>query len=357
MRKVKVGVVGCGGIANGKHMPSLKKCENVELVGFCDLVPERAEKALSDFGADGAKVYPTYRELVESAEIEVVHVCTPNSSHAEISIAALRAGKHVLCEKPMAHKIEDARAMVKAAKESGKKLSIGYQTRSTPEYQYARKLIKEGLLGNVYYCKAPAIRRRGVPTWGVFLDYEKQGGGPMIDIGTHSIDAMLYMIDNYDVHSVTGASFRKLADSCAKSNNARIWTSDEYQVEDSAFGFIRFRNGCVMHVETSWAINMAEVPYPLICGDKAGLDLHDGKVRVNGERFDALTLEEISPNNYSREHFGGETLSPVEYEARQWIKSIVDDTAPLVLPEQALVVSEIIDAIYRSAETGETVYF
>ena len=128
-RTVKVGIIGCGGIANGKHMPSLKKIENVQMVAFCDIIEERAEKAAKEFGVEGAKVYKDYKELLKDESIEVIHVCTPNRSHSFISIDAMEAGKHVMCEKPMAINYKEAKAMLEASQRTGKKLSIGYQSR------------------------------------------------------------------------------------------------------------------------------------------------------------------------------------------------------------------------------------
>ena len=124
-RTVKVGIIGCGGIANGKHMPSLKKLKNVELVAFCDIIQERAEKAAKEYGVEGAKVYTDYKELLKDEQIEVVHVCTPNRSHSFITIDSLEAGKNVMCEKPMAKTTKEAMDMIEAAKRTGKKLTIG----------------------------------------------------------------------------------------------------------------------------------------------------------------------------------------------------------------------------------------
>jgi predicted dehydrogenase len=358
MRTVKVGVIGCGGIANGKHMPSLQKVEGVEMVAFCDIIRERAEEAAKKFGVEGAQVFEDYHDLLAIKDIEVVHVCTPNSSHAPITIDALNAGKHVYCEKPMAKNYADAKKMVEAAKANGKKLSIGYQTRSRAEYQLARNLVASGMLGEIYYVKAKNLRRRGIPTWGVFMDYEKQGGGPMIDIGTHSIDSALFIIDNYDVASVTGVSYRKLGASCAETNNGRLFTEDEYQVEDSAMGFIRFKNGCSMFIEASWAINLEEGGSdPIIVGDKAGIQIKDGKVRVNGEKNGSLYVSEFTPNNYTRDLFKGTNYSDCDYDMQQWIYAVVNDATPLSPGEKAMVVSQIIEAIYTSAETGKTIYF
>ncbi|MBE3555356.1 MAG: Gfo/Idh/MocA family oxidoreductase, partial [Thermicanus sp.] len=196
MGKLRVGIIGCGGIAFGKHMPSLKKINEVEMVAFCDLVEERAKKAAEEFGAEGAKVFADYRELLKEP-LDVVHVCTPNASHGEITVAALESGKHVMCEKPMAKTSAEARKMIEAAKRTGKKLTIGYQNRFRPDSLYLHQVCERGDLGEIYFAKAHAIRRRAVPTWGVFLDEEQQGGGPLIDIGTHALDLTLWMMNNY----------------------------------------------------------------------------------------------------------------------------------------------------------------
>ncbi|MBE6696500.1 MAG: Gfo/Idh/MocA family oxidoreductase, partial [Ruminococcaceae bacterium] len=146
MRNVKVGIIGCGGIANGKHMPSLKQIAEVQMVAFCDIIPEKAEKAAKEFGTPNAKIYTDYKELLNDPEIEVVHVLTPNRSHADITIDALYAGKHVMCEKPMAKTAADAKRMLEAAKATGKLLTIGYQHRQKVSAQYAKQYIDEGSL-------------------------------------------------------------------------------------------------------------------------------------------------------------------------------------------------------------------
>ena len=187
-KKLRIGIIGCGGIANGKHMPSLKELDNVEMVAFCDIIEERAVKAAKDFGTEDAKVYTDYKELLKDETIDVCHVCTPNRSHGFITVDALEAGKHVMCEKPMAKTYEDAKKMLEAAKRTGKKLTIGYQNRQNNDNLYVKAAVEAGDLGEVYFAKAHAIRRRAVPTWGVFLNEYEQGGGPLIDIGTHALE-------------------------------------------------------------------------------------------------------------------------------------------------------------------------
>lgn len=165
-RVVRVGMIGCGGIANGKQMPSLAKVKEVEMVAFCDIVYDKAQKAAEEYGTEDAKVYTDYTELLKDPSIDVVHVCTPNKSHSYISIAAMEADKHVLCEKPMAKSAEEAREMVEVSKRTGKKLTIGYDNRYRNDSLYLKELVDQDELGEVYYAKAHAVRRRAVPTWG-----------------------------------------------------------------------------------------------------------------------------------------------------------------------------------------------
>ncbi|SME99097.1 Gfo/Idh/MocA family protein [Paenibacillus barengoltzii] len=357
MRTVKVGIIGCGLIANDKHMPSLAKVDNVQMVAFCDLIPERAEAAAKKFGTPDAKVFTNYKDLLALEEIEVVHVLTPNSSHASISIDALESGKHVMCEKPMAVTGAEAKAMYEAHLRSGKKLTVGYQSRSSAKSQLLKKMIQNGELGDIYFAKAVATRRRGVPTWGVFLDKEKQGGGPMIDIGTHSLDLILWLMDNYEPESVVGSVFHKLKHTENAANEWGSWDPNEFEVEDSAFGYVKFKNGATVIIETSWALNIADDSGNLVCGTKGGADFNNRKLRINGERDGSLFVNEIDVDPNARELFRGEKLTDFEYEAKQWIHSIVNDTEPLVKPREAMIVSQILEAVYQSAETGKIVYF
>lgn len=360
MEKIKVGIVGCGGIANYKHLPSLSKLADVEIVAFCDILEDRAQKAANEYGAAGAKVFTDYKQLLKIEEIKVVHVLTPNVSHAEITIAALKAGKHVMCEKPMAKTAAEARAMLEASKSTGKLLSIGYNGRSDAAQMQGRRLVEEGALGDIYYTKAVALRRRGVPCWGVFLNKEAQGGGPLIDIATHSVDRVMWLTNNYDVESVTGSIFQKLGKTPFAANEAGMgtWKPEEYEVEDSAFAFVKFRNGMVMNVECAWMLNMAEDQFGSItlCGTKAGLDFSDN-LRVNGEVNGAMYLNKVKVQNTQRPRAWGQNLNDNEYDAWQWIEAVKGNGQPMVLPEQALVVSEILEAIYTSAATGKTIYF
>ncbi|MBT2216795.1 Gfo/Idh/MocA family oxidoreductase [Virgibacillus dakarensis] len=355
---VNVAIIGCGGIANGKHLPSLKKLQQVNLTAFCDRDIEKAKLAAAEYGEADAAVYTDYKELLQNSSIDVVHVCTPNNAHAEISIAALEAGKHVMCEKPMAKTSQEAKAMLNAAERTGKKLTIGYQNRFRQDSQYLHHVCKRGDLGEVYYAKAHAIRRRAVPTWGVFLDEEKQGGGPLIDIGTHALDLTLWMMNNYEPKSVMGSTFHKLGKKANAANAWGSWDPEKFTVEDSAFGFITMKNGATIVLESSWALNSLDVDEAKcsLSGTEGGADMKDG-LRINGEEFGKLYTTNVELSNSGVAFYEGDTESDADLEARLWIESIVNDTEPVVKPKEALVVTQILEAIYESAKTGKAVYF
>lgn len=355
---LKVAIIGCGGIANNKHMPSLAKIPEVQMVAFCDVDLEKAQEAAKKFGTEGAKVYSDYKELLKDGSTDVVHVCTPNKSHADISVAALEAGKHVMCEKPMAKTSADALRMVEAARRTGKKLTIGYQNRFRKDSQYLQKLCSEGELGEIYYAKAHAIRRRAVPTWGVFLNEEEQGGGPLIDIGTHALDMTLWMMNNYKPKSVMGSVYKKLGSKKDSANAFGSWDPEKFTVEDSAFGFITMENGAAIMLESSWALNSLETgeAQTTLCGTEAGADMREG-LRINGEKYGRLYVTKPELDIGGVDFFDGEADNDADKEARTWINSILEDKDVIVKPEQAFVVTQILEAIYESAKSGKPVFF
>ncbi len=367
MAKIKVGVVGCGGIANQKHFPALKNNGDLnEIVAFCDIIVERAEKACAEFGAEGAKVYQDYHDLLADPNVEVVHICTPNVSHSEIAIAAFEAKKHVYCEKPMSHSPIEALKMVEAWKKSGMQFTVGYQNRFRPEVQNLHAACEAGDLGDIYYGKAHALRRRGVPTWGVFMDKAQQGGGPLIDIGTHALDITLWCMNNYDIDSVTGSVFYKLGglQQATEGNLFGPWNPDTYEVEDSAMGFIKMKNGATINLEASWALNILESreASTTLCGTAAGAEIHSGmsysknELIYNRGRNGQLMEETISPVG-GVAYFGGGGGEEGTIDCRQWLEAVKNGTQPLVKPEEALVVTQILDAIYQSARENKEVKF
>jgi len=357
-KMVRIGIIGCGGIANGKHMPSLKKLDNVEMVAFCDIIEERAKEAAEKYGVEGAKVYVDYNEMLKNEALDVVHVCTPNNVHAPATIAALEADCHVMCEKPMAKTVAEAQAMLDAQKRTGKKLTIGYQNRFTAENTYLHEACENGDLGEIYYGEAEAIRRRAVPTWGVFIDEEEQGGGPLIDIGTHALDLTLWMMDNYEPESVMGSVYRKLADQKETGNAWGDWDPTVFTVEDSAFGFIKMKNGATINLEASWALNTLDVDEAKtsLCGTKAGADMKDG-LRINSVKYGRQCVEKPNLQAGGVAFYDGTAEEPTDIEQRVFFDAITKGTPLTVKPEQALVVTQILEAIYDSAKAGKPVYF
>ncbi len=322
------------------------------------MIIEKAEKAAQEYGTPDAKVYLNYKELLKDGTIDAVHVCTPNKSHAEISIAAMKADKHVMCEKPMAKTASDALEMVKVAEETGKKLTIGYQHRHKVESTFLRKAIDRGDLGEIYFAKSIAVRRRGTPNWGVFLNEEEQGGGPLIDIGTHSLDLTLWMMNNYKPKMVVGTKYKKIINpDCG--NPWGPWDTQQHTLEDSAFGFIVMENGATIILESSWALNTIEPISEgsiVLCGDQAGAQIKNG-LSINKDEFGKLI--EIRPDlsEGGVAFYDGVKETSAIVEAKRWIDAIVNDTEVVVKPQEAYVVSRILEAIYESAKTGKPVFF
>lgn len=355
---LKIGIIGCGGIANGKHLPALAQVKEVELVAFCDLIVERAEEAKMYYGTLTAKIFTNYQEMLKEVELDAVHICTPNNSHAELSIAAMEADCHVMCEKPMAKTAEQARSMIEAAKKTGKKLTIGYQNRFRKDSVYLHEICQEGELGDIYFAKAHAIRRRAVPTWGVFLDEDAQGGGPLIDIGTHALDLTLWMMNNYKPKYVVGNTYHKLSKTENAANAWGPWNPSEFTVEDSAFGYIVMENGAAIFLESSWALNSLDIKEAktTLSGSRGGADMNDG-LTINGEDHSLLFEKKIELEPGGVDFYDGAGDKPEVLEAQSWINAILNDTDPVVKPEEALVVTEILEAIYQASQTNQPVFF
>lgn len=374
MKKIKVGIIGCGFIANGKHLPSLAKFDDVEVVAFCDIIIERAQASAKNYGGTDALVCEDYRDVLARTDIDVIQVCTPNVSHSEISVAALESGKHVMCEKPMAINAAEAKAMLDASKKTGKLLTIGYQNRYREDSLYMKSMCEAGDLGEIYLGKAFATRRRGVPTWGVFMDKEKQGGGPLIDLGTHALDLTLWMMDNYEPVTVLGSTFDKIGKLGSPANGMGPWDPDEYEVEDSAFGFVKFSNGATVMLEASWAINMilSNEAMTMLCGTKGGADMFPAggpivrtadfqsaaeyHVRYNSEDKGKLFIQNI---NMGAAFIGGgeaEQFAGGTKEMQTWLDAVKGEGELVVKPEQAYTVTKILEAIYDSAASGDVVY-
>lgn len=353
METLKIGIIGIGVIATTKHIPSLLKRNDIEITALCDLLPERCEKANQDFKLN-ARVYTKYEELCQDQKLEVIHICTPNPLHCEMTLAALENGKHVHCEKPMACTYKDAVRMLKAAEKAGRKLTVGLQWRYNPAPLYMKKLVQEGFFGDIYYIKSQQLRPRRLPAYGVYTDKAGNGGGVLMDGGPHSIDLPMWLTDNYEVESVRGVTFDKMK-YYPDGNDLGPWDVNHFDVEDTAMAMITMKNGMMIYMETAWLINMIqEAPgvTAAIAGTKAGADMSGpqfgSSVRINQYVDGKLQITTPKIND---------PVNMNDYDINHWIEAIRNDTEPAVLPEQAAVVTRVMEAVYESAGTGKTIYF
>jgi predicted dehydrogenase len=357
--KLKYGIVGCGGIANGKHLLAISKLKEVELAAFCDIIPDRAEKANREYAGGKGNVFKNYKDLLKE-DLDAVIVCTPNISHSEISVAALLSGKNVLCEKPMAINYKEAKEMIAARDKSGKILTIGYQNRFRQDSLFLKTECGAGTLGEIYFAKATAIRRRAVPTWGVFLDEEKQGGGPLIDIGTHALDLTLFMMNNYEPLYAVGTVYHKLNKDKNTGNAWGDWDTKKFTVEDSAFGFVVMKNGATIMLQSSWALNITEVREAVttLCGTKGGADMPAaGELELNGVKNGKQFTMKPDLGAGGVAFYGGETPKDTDLEAECFLKAIQGKGKLYVQAEEAAVVTKILEGIYKSASSGKPYYF
>ncbi len=342
---LRIGMIGLGFIS-AMHLKGYSKCPDVEVVAFCDIIEERAQAAAAQYGAAGAKVYTDYKKMIAESKLDAVSVCTENNKHAEISIYALDAGLHVFCEKPMAVTGVEADAMVAAAKRNNRKLSVGYQLRFTPDAQLLRREVLADRLGKIYYAEATTLRRRGVPTWGVFLDKAKQGGGPLIDTGTHLVDLTLWLMNDHSpVVSAIGRTFDGLIP-LGGFNNGGHWDIDKFEVEDSAYGTVTLQSGAMLVVKAAWACNIKQMNLneSLLMGIKGGASLENDRLTLNGESNDRLWQHTPEPLTLED--------TPYDREIAAWVKAIVEDTEPVVRAEEAAQVVKVLESIYLSARSG-----
>ena len=280
MAKIRVGVIGCGTIANSAHIPAYLKNEEAEIRYFCDIIPERAEKAVKDYGCGVAVT--DYHDVINDPEIDAVSVCTPNKAHSEITIAALKAGKHVLCEKPAARTYAEVEQMQKTAEECGKILNIGVVNRFNDAVNKIRDLIKAGELGDVFHVYVSFRSHRSIPgLGGDFTNSAVAGGGVLIDWGVHFLDIVMYCTGDPTVSTVSSESFCRLGKDMKDYAFVNMWAGPPkydgvYDVEDSITGVIR-TNGPVITFQGAWAQNIGENEmYIDFMGDKGGIRLQYG---------------------------------------------------------------------------------
>ncbi|REJ08855.1 Gfo/Idh/MocA family protein [Halobacillus trueperi] len=343
MTRLKMGIIGVGGIAQGRHIPSfLDLKDKVELAAVQDVNEERAEEVAEAHQVP--YVFKDYKDMF--SKVDAVTICTPNKFHAEISIAALEAGVHVLCEKPMAITTEECEAMMKAAEKNDRLLSIAYHYRYTPEAQLAKKAILNNEIGDPLVTRVQAMRRRKVPGWGVFTNKDLQGGGSLIDFGCHLLDLALWLLDDPKPIEVMGRTYDRLSKTPGQVNDWGAFDHETFNVDDHVTSYITFENGESLQFECSWAANIKEDHTSLsISGVDGGLSVYP--FELYQAKYGAL----LDSTAKIRE---GEP-APGLAQAENFIDSCLGNDELVVKPEQALKVTKLMEAIYQSSETGTSV--
>ncbi len=339
MSIVKIAVIGCGSIAQHRHLPEYSMNENVEIVAVCDVVEERAHKVASKYGVIA---YTSYEELLADPEVDAVSVCTPNYLHAPISIAALEAGKHVLCEKPMATSMQEAMNMIEAAKKSNKKLMIGHNQRFVASHQKARQMIEDGELGKIYSFRT-AFGHGGPEGWSVdgndswFFKKKEAFIGAMGDLGVHKTDLLRFLLGEefVEVGSFIETSAKENAD-----------------VDDTAVCILRTESGIIGTLAASWSYVSKEDNSTIIYGEKAILRLEDDPVANVIIQYKNGEVVKCELGGIQTNEDGGQTNSHV---IPQFVNSIVTDTTSPVSGEEGMKSLQVILAALESKETKKII--
>ncbi len=344
-QQIGIGIIGGGGIAQSVHIPGYQKLANAKVIAVSDPVEASRKACEEKFGIE--KTYADFEEMLANPAIDAVSVTTPNFLHAEASIKALKAGKHVLCEKPLAMNAIEGQAMVDAAKETGNKLMCGYHYRFTPEVQMLKKFAEAGEFGDMYFARTIAMRRRGIPGWGMFISKEKNGGGPLIDIGVHMLDSTMHVLGFPKPVKVFASTYQKFGKRSDVTGLMGQWDYKNFTVEDFAAAQILFENGTSLHLESSFVAEQQERDKMSfqIFGDKGGLSYNP--LQMYKEQFG--TMLDITPQ------YLPSGVSAHHKEIESFVESVLNDTPVYTPGTEALEITKIIDAIYKSGETGEAV--
>lgn len=277
---MKVAIIGCGTIANAAHIRSYLKNPEAEIKYFCDINKEKAEKCVADYGCGQA--VEDYHVILDDPEVEAVSVCTPNNVHAPITIDCLRAGKHVLCEKPAAKTYAEALEMQKVQHETGKVLNIGVVNRFNTGVNIIKNIIDNGELGEIYHVYVSFRSHRSIPgLGGAFTTKSIAGGGVLIDWGVHYLDIVMYCTGDPLPKTVTGQAYSKLGRDPKNYSYINMWAgppnfSGTYDVDDFVTGMIR-TEGPTITLNGAWAQNIGvDETYIDFLGDKAGIRLQYG---------------------------------------------------------------------------------
>ncbi|CAG7645729.1 Gfo/Idh/MocA family protein [Paenibacillus allorhizosphaerae] len=352
MEKLNIGVIGAGSISE-HHLLSYQKNAQATIYAICDLNEARAQAKAAKYGA--TKVYTDYHELLADPDVDAVSICTWNNTHAEISIAALRAGKNVLVEKPLCRTVEEALKVQQAVRETGNILQVGFVRRYDANAQLMRQFIESGDLGEIYYAKASSIRRLGNPG-GWFADQDRSGGGPLIDIGVHVIDLCWYLMGRPKVASITGNTYRKVGNRSNVKNlsfyKAADYDASKNTVEDMANAVIRFENGASLLVDVSFTLHAKQDETVVkLFGEKGGVELEPA-VTIVAEKHN--TILNVVPQT---DHKSLNVTAAFQNEINHFVECCQTGNAPLSPVEDGLEIMKILCGIYESAEKGIEIRF
>jgi predicted dehydrogenase len=347
VKKLKVGIIGLGGIAN-LHVGGWKAAENAELVAGCDINPDVFTRWKVEHGIKDLTTEP--EELINKPELDIIDICTPNNFHAQQTITALNAGKHVLCEKPLAPSAEEIRRMIAARDRSGKMLMTGHHFRFTGTARALKAEIDAGSLGDIYHTRAWWLRRSGAPVTPTFIYKEQASAGVGIDLGVHVIDLALWFMGNPKPVSVSGVTTTRLAVQEGAFSSWGGAIPKGFNVDEFSAAFIRLENGANLIVEVSWLLHHdtdQDDVQTWLYGTKAGA--HWPKCEI------------YETNNILKQHYNrilkstGEALRPHHQEIVDFTLAITRGGTSPVPAESSLQVQIILEALYKSQETGREV--
>ena len=354
MNRLRVGIIGLGiGLTHLKGYQALS--DEVEVVAICDLDKKVMTKIGTEYGI--SLYYQDFNELFNSGKVDAVSICLPNSLHAPASIAALEAGLHVLCEKPMAENAITAQKILEAEARSAGKFMVCYNRRYRPDVAWMKAAIRKGLLGHIYQVKAGWIREAGIPTkTGWFTNKEIAGGGPLVDLGVHMLDLVLWLLDYPQPLTVSGdvqANFGPNGLKIKRKPTDRPLSP--YSVEDSANALIRLAGSTILNLETNWASHTKprrDDLYITLNGTKGTIEFYvENYAAENTLTF--YTEIEGQPVTI-RPGIVGERSDHL-YAVTEFVNCIKEDIAPSATASDGLTVMKIIDAIYESAATNREV--
>jgi predicted dehydrogenase len=339
--QLRVGLIGAGAIARDRHIPGWRLVPQAQIVCVADASLAAAESAARDFQIE--RFETDYRRLLDDPSIDVVDLCLPSALHAQVSISALAAGKHVLCEKPMATCRADAEAVLAAAHVAGKKLMIGQQMRFEPSIVLIRKTLESIDLGHVYYARAQWLRRRRVPGRPGFTFKAYSGGGPMYDVGVHVLDLAWWLMGCPEPLAASGATFNHLIKRDDLGTEWGTWDPKSTDVEDFAAGMVRFAGGGVLFLEASWLGFQPEreMRRLQLYGTRAGLTWPD--CRIFGETAGKPWDLQLPYHKGDKPHFD---------VIAQFAKAVLEDEPVPVPPEQSVQTIAMLEALYQSAAEG-----